>query len=278
MGCTSFGRYVTLSGGFDAVLRRAAVRHVREIARDAESRRRHRGDALTVVGGTRVTAAIETGTMSIVFESPPVHEGAGARAAELQFVPVVPGRMRLFRAVPMHSFDQIPPPDRMAAAAPSLEHVWFDHAGSEAASTFCGGDRQTVAVRAAGDSQAGVYDSVVLITPQAAVDPGGAAAAPVATCCPVVIAVSVGCDARPGVHRAWALVGGRLRLLEKVFGDDSGEGRRSKCVVCWEERPLMVLMPCRHSCVCNTCLPQLGRACPLCRERIATAYGAASDG
>lgn len=42
------------------------------------------------------------------------------------------------------------------------------------------------------------------------------------------------------------------------------------CVVCQEHEKSVVLLPCRHLCVCDTCSTHdLLKVCPLCREPIA---------
>ncbi|KAF4655988.1 ATP-dependent RNA helicase dhx8 [Perkinsus chesapeaki] len=42
----------------------------------------------------------------------------------------------------------------------------------------------------------------------------------------------------------------------------------SLCVVCQSELRTVVLMPCRHMCVCTGCSERLGSECPLCRDHI----------
>ena len=40
-----------------------------------------------------------------------------------------------------------------------------------------------------------------------------------------------------------------------------------QCIVCMDRWGLLVIVPCMHMCVCNSCGPQLHR-CPLCRSAI----------
>ncbi|NXG21854.1 LRSM1 ligase, partial [Grallaria varia] len=46
-----------------------------------------------------------------------------------------------------------------------------------------------------------------------------------------------------------------------------GEDRRSECVVCLEQEPQMIFLPCGHVCCCQICCEQL-HSCPLCRQDI----------
>jgi hypothetical protein len=45
------------------------------------------------------------------------------------------------------------------------------------------------------------------------------------------------------------------------------------CVICWNERKNIVLLPCRHLCVCLSCSQQLwnnnrNETCPICRKEV----------
>jgi hypothetical protein len=55
---------------------------------------------------------------------------------------------------------------------------------------------------------------------------------------------------------------------EVAVGEGDGDGR---CIVCWEDAPRLLLLPCRHVCVCVACLPHLDRKCPMCRREIVKA-------
>ncbi|XP_056360765.1 E3 ubiquitin-protein ligase LRSAM1 isoform X2 [Oenanthe melanoleuca] len=44
--------------------------------------------------------------------------------------------------------------------------------------------------------------------------------------------------------------------------------RRSECVVCMEQEPQMIFLPCGHVCCCQRCCERL-HSCPLCRQDIA---------
>jgi len=50
-------------------------------------------------------------------------------------------------------------------------------------------------------------------------------------------------------------------FLDAVFGLEAGE---NSCCVCLTEPKEVLLLPCRHLCVCTTCFQQLTR-CPVCR-------------
>ncbi|NWI54407.1 LRSM1 ligase, partial [Calyptomena viridis] len=46
------------------------------------------------------------------------------------------------------------------------------------------------------------------------------------------------------------------------------EERKSECVVCLEQEPQMIFLPCGHVCCCQSCCERL-HSCPLCRQDIA---------
>ncbi|NXK32225.1 LRSM1 ligase, partial [Piprites chloris] len=46
------------------------------------------------------------------------------------------------------------------------------------------------------------------------------------------------------------------------------EERKSECVVCMEQEPQMIFLPCGHVCCCQSCCERL-LSCPLCRQDIA---------
>ena len=47
------------------------------------------------------------------------------------------------------------------------------------------------------------------------------------------------------------------------------QDQRAACIVCQDRPTCMIVLPCRHVCLCEVCsrLPEL-RLCPLCREAI----------
>jgi len=59
-----------------------------------------------------------------------------------------------------------------------------------------------------------------------------------------------------------------LSEYEGVFGCDSldmNEQDDAACVVCFVNPKAVMLLPCRHLCVCEECLPKIDK-CPLCRK------------
>jgi hypothetical protein len=38
------------------------------------------------------------------------------------------------------------------------------------------------------------------------------------------------------------------------------------CVVCQEQQVTMILLPCRHACLCHSCSSQIFDKCPMCRS------------
>lgn len=47
-----------------------------------------------------------------------------------------------------------------------------------------------------------------------------------------------------------------------------GDEEKSECVVCMEQEPQTVFLPCGHVCCCQGCCERLP-SCPLCRQDIA---------
>jgi len=45
---------------------------------------------------------------------------------------------------------------------------------------------------------------------------------------------------------------------------NSGSGQ-THCVVCMDQRPSVVIVPCGHHCVCQPCSSRLQQQCPVCR-------------
>lgn len=63
-------------------------------------------------------------------------------------------------------------------------------------------------------------------------------------------------------QKAYLLLPGGAVHLDVVFGLEEGE--ENTCCVCLTEPKEVLLLPCRHLCVCTTCFEQLTR-CPVCR-------------
>ncbi|KAK4877764.1 hypothetical protein RN001_010270 [Aquatica leii] len=80
-------------------------------------------------------------------------------------------------------------------------------------------------------------------------------------------------------------ISGKIRLLlskpirhmqENTDSNDSDEsdesfGKNNLCIICQDHDKCILMLPCRHLCVCNTCnirLQQYDRTCPICRTVI----------
>ncbi len=63
-------------------------------------------------------------------------------------------------------------------------------------------------------------------------------------------------------EQAYVLLPDGAVQLESVFGL---EGAETECNVCLTEPKQVLLLPCRHMCVCTTCFAQIER-CPVCRS------------
>ncbi|XP_030561393.1 uncharacterized protein LOC115763096 isoform X1 [Drosophila novamexicana] len=71
-------------------------------------------------------------------------------------------------------------------------------------------------------------------------------------------------------HLSWV-----LQKLEVAEPSGNASGSRTHCVVCLERNRNIVVLPCRHFCLCKECSQQLrrfegGNRCPLCRHNVDT--------
>lgn len=57
------------------------------------------------------------------------------------------------------------------------------------------------------------------------------------------------------------------RRFQEIFGREASAG--GECVICLEGALDVVLLPCRHQCVCRVCLKEIDR-CPICRAKFST--------
>lgn len=58
------------------------------------------------------------------------------------------------------------------------------------------------------------------------------------------------------------------RKLQQELNNDS-----YLCVICWNDRKTVVLLPCKHLCVCKSCSRKLwnsiqNETCPICRNNV----------
>ncbi|MCO5601377.1 hypothetical protein L7F22_055515 [Adiantum nelumboides] len=77
------------------------------------------------------------------------------------------------------------------------------------------------------------------------------------------------CDVR--ILRQILLVDDMQYELHDLYGAE-GASSQSACVVCLSETREILLLPCRHMCICNLCATILGATkamqCPLCRQHV----------
>ncbi|XP_030243735.1 uncharacterized protein LOC115564042 [Drosophila navojoa] len=64
-----------------------------------------------------------------------------------------------------------------------------------------------------------------------------------------------------------------FQKFEVSVASANGSGHRSHCVVCLERNKNIVILPCRHLCLCKECAQQLhrlesGHRCPVCRTDV----------
>ncbi|XP_034473357.1 uncharacterized protein LOC117780804 isoform X2 [Drosophila innubila] len=83
------------------------------------------------------------------------------------------------------------------------------------------------------------------------------------------------------ICETWTYTDQKLSWLLQKFEvgapqqSDSSSVRTDQCVVCLERRRNIVLLPCRHLCMCKECSQQLprfegGDRCPICRDLVET--------
>lgn len=58
-----------------------------------------------------------------------------------------------------------------------------------------------------------------------------------------------------------------MSTLQEIFG--TRDATAGECAICLEGAIAAVLLPCRHFCVCRTCLEEIDR-CPICRAKFTT--------
>ena len=58
-----------------------------------------------------------------------------------------------------------------------------------------------------------------------------------------------------------------LYTTSTVQRSETSEASDNVCVVCQDNDAVIVLLPCRHACLCDSCLAQM-TACPVCRTNI----------
>eukprot|EP01079_Euglenida_sp_SAG-EU17-18_P003684 gene3684-4107_t len=68
---------------------------------------------------------------------------------------------------------------------------------------------------------------------------------------------------KPEIRRQFLVCAETTLLLEEIYGLDDNE---KECVVCQDSPSTVVLLPCRHLCICETCQPRLNSKCPMCRQ------------
>ncbi len=57
--------------------------------------------------------------------------------------------------------------------------------------------------------------------------------------------------------------------LSRLNAELSEEKDKHLCVVCFERKREVLLKPCKHYCICRSCLPKL-HCCPVCKQRISS--------
>ncbi|KAJ9466378.1 putative E3 ubiquitin-protein ligase LUL4 [Diplonema papillatum] len=77
-------------------------------------------------------------------------------------------------------------------------------------------------------------------------------------------------DRRYKCERHVMVTDGQMFMLKEVFGGGSGgaAGGSDACVICLTNAPNVLLFPCRHQCLCLSCVEHVMQSCPLCRATI----------
>ncbi|KAG2377609.1 hypothetical protein C9374_009125 [Naegleria lovaniensis] len=70
---------------------------------------------------------------------------------------------------------------------------------------------------------------------------------------------------RGNVVKIFAQTESELFELEEVYGaDENDENEVEECIVCFSEPREVILLPCKHKCVCHECFSRIDK-CPICR-------------
>ena len=60
--------------------------------------------------------------------------------------------------------------------------------------------------------------------------------------------------------------------IYKIFKDNTKAGNEPTCLICLNNKAIIVLSPCRHKCVCEACFNDINsrrlKKCPICRQNI----------
>jgi hypothetical protein len=77
---------------------------------------------------------------------------------------------------------------------------------------------------------------------------------------------------KPKLIKQFFYIKSRYFRLSELYGVEPGEEERTECVVCMMDRKNVVLLPCRHACLCWNCANIMARdsesKCPICREMV----------
>lgn len=60
----------------------------------------------------------------------------------------------------------------------------------------------------------------------------------------------------------------RVTLQAQQAASQEGP-ERGRCIACWVRKADRVLLPCRHLCLCGSCLESCNASCPICRGVVA---------
>lgn len=60
-----------------------------------------------------------------------------------------------------------------------------------------------------------------------------------------------------------------MHCIQEIFGGDLSKDAAGECVICLEGDLSVILLPCRHLCVCRVCLQEIDK-CPICRRAFST--------
>ncbi|KAF0983494.1 hypothetical protein FDP41_010559 [Naegleria fowleri] len=73
---------------------------------------------------------------------------------------------------------------------------------------------------------------------------------------------------RGNVVKIFAQTESELFELEEVYGaDENDENEVEECIVCFSEPREVILLPCKHKCVCHECFSRIDK-CPICRSNV----------
>lgn len=58
----------------------------------------------------------------------------------------------------------------------------------------------------------------------------------------------------------------QVEFEKRRYENEKKEEEESECVICWSEKRNVVILECGHICVCDGCIDNVDKECPICRK------------